>query len=144
MPASALQGLRTMTYPEFWRRFITSACNHCQDPACLKACPVNAITKRASDGIVLIDQEKCIGCRYCIWACPYGAPQWNEGTKKVEKCTMCVDRIDKGLQPACATTCVGKALNYVADFDPAESGLNAPKGFADPALTRPSVKFAKR
>lgn len=132
------------TYPDVWRRFVTSSCNHCQEPACMKACPVNAITKRASDGIVLIDQDKCIGCKYCIWACPYGAPQWNELSKKVEKCTMCVDRIDKGLQPACATTCVGKALTYIPDFNPAEAGLNAPDGFADPALTRPSIKFAKR
>jgi DMSO reductase iron-sulfur subunit len=132
------------TYPDVWRKFITSSCNHCQDPACIKSCPVNAITKRASDGIVLIDEDKCIGCKRCIWACPYEAPQWNETSKKVEKCTMCVDRIDKGLQPACATTCVGKALTYVADFNPADSGLNAPDGFADPALTRPSTKFAKK
>lgn len=132
------------TYPEVWRKFITSSCNHCQDPACLKSCPVKAITKRASDGVVLIDEAKCIGCKYCIWACPYGAPQWNEASKKVEKCNMCVDRTDKGLQPACATTCVGKALTYIPDFNPAESGLNVPEGFANPALTRPSTKFAKK
>ena len=132
------------TYPDVWRTFVTSACNHCQEPACMKSCPVNAISKRASDGIVLIDQEKCIGCKYCTWACPYGAPQWNEATQKVEKCTMCVERIDKGLQPACATTCVGKALTYVSDFNSAESGQNAPDGFSDPSWTRPSTKFVKK
>ena len=110
----------------------------------MKACPVDAISKRGSDGIVLIDQEKCIGCKYCVWACPYGAPQWNEITQKVEKCTLCVERIDKGLQPACATTCVGKALTYVPDFTPARSGQNAPDGFANPALTRPSTMFVKK
>lgn len=132
------------TYPNFWRTFVTSACNHCKEPACMKSCPVDAISKRAPDGIVLIDQEKCIGCRYCVWACPYGAPQWNDATQKVEKCTMCVSRIDKGLQPACATTCVGKALTYVADFDSAKSGENAPDGFANPATTIPSVRFVKK
>ena len=110
----------------------------------MKACPVDAISKRASDGIVLIDKEKCIGCKYCVWACPYGAPQVNEITGKVEKCTMCVHRTDRGLQPACAITCVGKALTYVADFDAARAGQNAPDGFASPALTRPSVGFVKK
>ncbi len=131
-------------YPNVWRTFVTSACNHCREPACLKSCPVNAISKRPSDGIVLIDQEKCIGCKYCLWACPYGAPQWNEATLKVEKCTLCVERTEKGLQPACATTCVGKALTYVADFTPGQSGQNAPDGFADPALTHPSIRFLKK
>jgi Fe-S-cluster-containing dehydrogenase component len=132
------------TYPNVWRTFVTTACNHCQTPACLNGCPVNAISKRASDGIVLIDQEKCIGCKYCVWACPYGAPQWNEAALKVEKCTMCVERIDKGLQPACATTCVGKALAFVPDFNVAQSGQNAPDGFADPAFTKPSTRFGKK
>lgn len=131
------------TYPNVWRTFVTSACNHCQEPACVKSCPVGAISKRA-DGIVLIDQDKCIGCRYCVFACPYGAPQFNEATGKVEKCTMCAHRIDQGLQPACVTTCVGKALVYVSDFDPARSGENAPDGFASAAMTRPSVRFARK
>ncbi len=131
------------TYPNVWRTFVTSSCNHCQSPACKAACPVDAISKRR-DGIVLIDQEKCIGCKYCVWACPYGAPQWNEVTRKVEKCTMCVERTDRGLEPACATTCVGKALTYVADFNPAQAGGNAPAGFADPRLTRPSVRFVAK
>lgn len=131
------------TYPNVWRTFVTSACNHCREPACIEACPVDGISKRA-DGVVLIDQEKCIGCKYCLWACPYGAPQWNEITQKVEKCTMCVDRLDKGLQPACVTTCVGKALTYVPDFDSRRSGESAPDGFANPATTIPSVRFVGR
>ena len=136
-------------YPNPSVTFITSACNHCQSPGCLAACPVpGAITKRSSDGVVLIDQQKCIGCRNCIQACPYGAPQFNSATKKVEKCTFCLHRL-YGIDgkrtefvPACVTTCVGDALHFVENFSMSESGMNKPDGFADPNLTRPSVKFA--
>jgi Fe-S-cluster-containing dehydrogenase component len=102
----------------------------------------NAIFKRASDGIVLINQDVCIGCKNCIQACPYGAPQFNSQTEKVEKCTFCVHRLDAGFLPACVTTCVGNALHLVEDFSVGDSGQNAPKDFANPALTLPSVKFA--
>lgn len=129
-------------YPDPKITFVTMACNHCVEPACLKACPVDAISKRA-DGIVLIDYDKCIGCKYCIWACPYGAPQFNEGTRKVEKCTFCVHRIDDGLVPACVTTCTGRALTFVRDFAAAQSGQGAPAGFADPSFTLPAVRFVE-
>ena len=122
---------------------MTSACNHCANPACLAACPTSpkAITKRDSDGIVLIDQDLCIGCKYCIWACPYGAPQFNAVTEKVEKCTLCVHRVTEGLQPSCVTTCVGEALEFTTDFSAVDSGADRPDGFASPALTTPSIKF---
>jgi Fe-S-cluster-containing dehydrogenase component len=138
-------------YPNPSLTFVTSACNHCQHPACLASCPVsnvtdpsnegNAIFKRA-DGIVLINQEVCIGCKNCIQACPYGAPQFNSQTEKVEKCTFCLHRLEAGFLPACVTTCVGNALHLVEDFDVKESGQNKPDGFANPALTVPAVKFA--
>lgn len=135
-------------YPNPVLTFVTSACNHCEHPACLASCPVNAISKRAEDGIVLIDQNVCIGCRNCTQSCPYGAPQFNSATEKVEKCTFCLHRLrdenDKrrnGFLPACVTTCVGNALQFVENFDSGESGKYAPEGFADPAGTKPSVKF---
>ncbi|MBI5851696.1 MAG: 4Fe-4S dicluster domain-containing protein [Planctomycetes bacterium] len=127
-------------YPAPSRTSVTMACNHCTDPACIKACPVDAISKRESDGIVLIDQAKCIGCKYCIWACPYSAPQFNGETGKVEKCTMCVHRMDAGLQPACVTTCPGRALR-LENFDPSRSGENSPIGYAAAKYTTPSVRF---
>ncbi|GAB4136378.1 MAG: dimethylsulfoxide reductase subunit B [Planctomycetota bacterium] len=130
----------TGSYPNPERIHVTMSCNHCSDPACIKSCPVDAISKRASDGIVLIDQAKCIGCKYCIWACPYSAPQFNKETGKVEKCTLCVHRIDAGLQPACVTTCPGRALT-LETFDPARSCENAPAGFAGKKYTTPSVRF---
>jgi len=135
-------------YPTPAVTFVTSACNHCEQPACQPACPVGAISKRAEDGIVLIDQDVCIGCKQCIHACPYGAPQFNSVTEKVEKCTFCVHRLYDGtgertqFEPACVTSCVGNALHLVENFEFAESGQNAPDGFADPALTVPAVKFA--
>jgi Fe-S-cluster-containing dehydrogenase component len=135
-------------YPTPEVSFVTSACNHCEKPACQAACPVGAISKRAEDGIVLIDQDLCIGCKRCIHACPYGAPQFNSVTEKVEKCTFCVHRLYDGtgerteFEPACVSSCVGNALHLVENFELAESGQNAPDGFADPALTVPAVKFA--
>ncbi len=132
------------SYPSVSVDFVTTACNHCLDPACLKSCPVGAITKRDSDGIVLIDQSRCVGCKYCIFACPYGAPQYNANTGKVEKCTFCVHRIDAGLEPACVTTCLGRTLSKVSSFSASESGQNAPVGFAGPGHTNPCVRFVRK
>jgi Fe-S-cluster-containing dehydrogenase component len=107
----------------------------------------NAIFKRASDGVVLINESVCTGCKQCIVACPYGAPQFNSATKKVEKCTFCVHRLydsggaRTGLAPACVTSCVGDALRFVENFAAADTGANAPEGFASPGLTKPAVKF---
>lgn len=127
------------TFPKPVREFISLACNHCDEPACLKSCPVDAISKREADGLVLIDQEKCIGCRYCAHVCPYGAPRIDTDTNKVSKCTACVHRLDVGLLPACVTTCLTGAIEFVPDFDGNPSP--APGGFNDPALTKPNIQF---
>jgi DMSO reductase iron-sulfur subunit len=94
--------------PEVKQYFVPMPCMHCGEPACMAACPVGAITKREEDGIVLINSDKCIGCRYCAWACPYGAPQYNAEKKIMQKCTLCVHRIEKGLKPACVDTCIAR------------------------------------
>ena len=124
-------------YPNPSVMLFSMACYHCADPACLASCPVGAISKD-TDGRVLIDEATCIGCKYCVGACPYGAPQFNEAKGKTEKCTYCVQRTSNGLAPACAITCVGGAITAATDET---WGGTAPDGYADATLTNPSVKF---
>ncbi|MDP9501101.1 tetrathionate reductase subunit TtrB [Bisgaard Taxon 45] len=83
-------------------------CNHCDNPPCVPVCPVQATYQR-QDGIVVIDNERCIGCAYCVQACPYDARFINEETKTADKCTFCTHRLEVGLLPACVESCVGGA-----------------------------------
>ena len=90
---------------------LSIACMHCADPACMKVCPAAAISKD-ENGIVTIDSEKCIGCRYCEWACPYGAPQFNEEQGYMTKCNFCQDLLAAGENPACVDACPMRAIEY--------------------------------
>jgi anaerobic dimethyl sulfoxide reductase subunit B (iron-sulfur subunit) len=90
---------------------VSLACNHCEEPICLEVCPARAITKRL-DGIVLIDPDKCMGCRYCSWVCPYGAPQYDARAGHMTKCTLCADNLDSGLPPSCVAACPLRALDF--------------------------------
>lgn len=113
-------------YPQAKVVFVPTLCMHCENPACLKACPTGAISKRKKDGIVLVDQDKCCGTKACMAACPYGAlhfydhqsgmygdtltppeeywlQKFQVGT--VQKCTFCAHRVDRGEKPACVVTC---------------------------------------
>jgi molybdopterin-containing oxidoreductase family iron-sulfur binding subunit len=104
-------------------------CQHCEHPPCVDVCPTGASFKR-EDGIVLVDRHRCIGCRYCMMACPYKArsfvhepvtdqnPDVPRGKGCVESCTLCVHRIDAGLQPACADSCTNKAILFGDLNDP--------------------------
>lgn len=92
--------------------FISMSCNHCDEPQCMQVCPVSAYTKREKDGIVIQDHERCLGCRSCVMACPYGAPQYDPVEKKVSKCDMCVDLVDQGLQPKCVQACPASVLKW--------------------------------
>ena len=100
------------TYPDYRRINISMACNHCDDPVCLKGCPTRAYTKLAEYGAVLQDPDTCFGCGYCTWVCPYNAPQLDPVKGQVSKCNMCVDRLEVGLKPACVSACLGKALDF--------------------------------
>jgi anaerobic dimethyl sulfoxide reductase subunit B (iron-sulfur subunit) len=90
---------------------ISTACMHCEHALCTEVCPAAAITKR-DDGVVLIDQDKCIGCRYCEWACPYGAPQFREDLGVITKCNFCEDLLAQGQKPACVDACVMRCLDF--------------------------------
>ncbi len=88
--------------------FVPKLCNHCVNPPCVQVCPVKA-TFTTQDGAVIVDGKRCIGCRYCIQACPYGARYLHPKTKTADKCTFCYHRVVKGLQPACVEVCPTQA-----------------------------------
>jgi anaerobic dimethyl sulfoxide reductase subunit B (iron-sulfur subunit) len=97
---------------------LTLACNHCVHPKCAGVCPVDAFSVRP-DGIVLIDSTKCMGCGYCGWACPYGAPQYIAEQGVMGKCNFCYDNLDAGLPPSCVAACPLRVLDFVAVEDAA-------------------------
>lgn len=135
-------------FPNVRRQFLPILCNHCENPPCVPVCPVGATWKRDQDGIVVVDYEKCIGCRYCMTACPYGARSFDFGENynvplnqfeaqpateygkawdrahggspigNVRKCTFCVHRLDQGQDPACVQTCMAKARVFGDLNDP--------------------------
>jgi molybdopterin-containing oxidoreductase family iron-sulfur binding subunit len=137
------------TYPYVRRQFMPRPCMQCQSSSCTRVCPTLA-TYHRDDGIVAVDYDKCIGCRYCVAACPYGArsfdyghsyhasptayekqhsPEYGENRARVpgrspignvRKCTFCLHRVQKGLSPACAETCMGRAIHF--------GDLNDPEG----------------
>jgi formate dehydrogenase iron-sulfur subunit len=103
-------------YPDLKRATMPYHCMHCLAPDCVSACPVGAWTKR-EDGPVLYDEKKCIGCRYCMNACPFSVPHfdWDKGLfggALMHKCTMCVQRLEVGQEPACVQTCPTGALKW--------------------------------
>ncbi len=132
------------TYPDVTRINISMACNHCEDPVCLKGCPTRAYTKYLEYGAVLQDPEICFGCGYCTWVCPYNAPQLDTEKGQVQKCNMCIDRLEVGLQPACVDACLGNALDFgVIDEIPQKqqtADLTIPS-FTDPSISRPNIRF---
>ncbi|HQW59565.1 4Fe-4S dicluster domain-containing protein [Thermomonas sp.] len=114
--AATRQPAQTLHFPR--------SCLHCETPACVTVCPTGASYKRAEDGIVLVDADKCIGCKLCSWACPYGAREFSETEGVMKKCTLCVDRIyneklDAGdRQPACVQACPTRARHFGDLGDP--------------------------
>lgn len=121
--------------------YLSMACNHCDSPECFRVCPQHAFNKR-KDGIVEIDSSLCNGCRLCVKACPYDAPQYNINTNKVTRCQMCYPRQDHGLPPACVEACTTGALTTLDLNDPQlPETVRVIPGFTDIRLTKPSVLF---
>jgi tetrathionate reductase subunit B len=110
-------------FPNVRRSFLPRLCNHCEEPACVSVCPTGATYKRKEDGIVVVDSNVCIGCKYCLHACPYGARFINPRTGAADKCDFCLHRVQNGLVPACVNTCQGRARIF-GDLNDPESEVS--------------------
>ena len=105
-------------FPCLAQDYVPGNCMHCENPPCVQVCPTGASYRR-TDGLVLIDQTKCIGCKFCIEACPYDARYFDATRQVVDKCSTCVHRLDAGQPPACVETCIGLARHFGDVNDPA-------------------------
>jgi nitrate reductase / nitrite oxidoreductase, beta subunit len=103
------------TFQQTFMFYLPRICEHCLNPSCMASCPSGAIYKRAEDGIVLVDQDRCRGWRQCVTGCPYKKIYFNHKTGKAEKCHLCYPRIEVGLPTVCSETCVGR-LRYLGLF----------------------------
>jgi anaerobic dimethyl sulfoxide reductase subunit B (iron-sulfur subunit) len=135
-------------YPDVSVRFLSMACCHCESPACVFVCPVNAITKREQDGIVIVNKKLCLGGKRCGFACrkacPYDAPQFDDKKYgKMQKCNFCVERLSENKKPICVEACITKAL----DAGPFEElrrkydQIRETEGFTYSPSLKPSVLF---
>lgn len=134
------------TYPNVTAVFIPRLCMHCENPPCVTVCPTGASYK-TDDGVVLVNYDICIGCKYCVVACPYDARYVDHRRRAVDKCTFCYEnRVREGRLPACVETCVGHARIFGDLDDPnSEAGRLAMSGLAKPLRpdlgTKPKVLY---
>ena len=112
-----------------WFFYLARVCNHCTYPGCLASCPRTAIYKRQEDGIVLVDQERCRGYRECVRACPYKKVFYNHVTRISEKCVFCYPAVEKGIQPRCMRTCIGKIRTFGFISTPDKADPDNPMDF---------------
>ena len=155
------------TYPNLSRTYLPLACQHCENPACTKVCPVGATYKDPETGVVRQDYDKCIGCRMCMAACPYNARtfNWNDPVRAtgasygdarvperargvMEKCTLCKERTDEGDEPMCVRCCPADARIFgdLDDPDSAVSRLRRDQGaevLLEDKGTRPQVFYVR-
>ena len=107
-------------FPNIEQYWLPRQCQQCENAPCIDVCPTGASYREDDYGTVQIDPAACIGCQLCIDACPYGARRYDEASNVVQKCTCCIDRLDKGMQPACVANCCTGA-RFFGDLDDPES-----------------------
>jgi anaerobic dimethyl sulfoxide reductase subunit B (iron-sulfur subunit) len=118
--------------------YLSIACNHCDEPTCVQGCPTGAMHKRKEDGLVVVNEDLCVGCRYCELRCPYGAPQFDSTRKIMLKCDGCYDRLEQGLRPICVDSCPQRALDFGEITE-----LRAKYGSENEIAPLPSARFTK-
>jgi anaerobic dimethyl sulfoxide reductase subunit B (iron-sulfur subunit) len=135
-------------FPDLRLGLLAVNCYHCEKPACVDACPHQAIFKEDKYGAVLIDQERCEGERQCADACPYGSIVYASDQKgeKAHKCTMCIDRLEQGEMPICVHSCSLRALDFgpIDELRKKYGDLDALDELPDGSITQPSVVFKPR
>jgi len=131
----------SVVIPKVYAFWLSISCNHCVKPVCVASCPVGAIQKRAEDGIVLINQERCVGCLKCTKSCPYDALQYNPKTKKVCKCDFCYDLLAEDQPPACVAACPLRAMDYgpLDRLQEKYGQINQTQGMPDGDITQPAL-----
>ncbi len=117
---------------------ISSACNHCEDAPCIKNCPSTALHRDSVTNAVVVNHDKCMGCQYCVWSCPYDVPKFNHSLKMVEKCNWCNHKIEKKLKPNCSNLCPTGALDF--SFSNKDIESKSITAFPD-TKTRPNIEF---
>ena len=142
-------------FPDRWRTIYSSnknkipglpffnlslGCNHCEDAPCMNLCPSLSFSRDTVTGAILIDSEKCIGCKYCTWNCPYEAPKYNPVSRVIEKCNFCNSRLLEKKKPSCAVSCPTGALDF--SFDEIDKAT-MPNGMKTPNNPSPSIEIIK-
>ncbi len=114
-PWRSVQTFNAFHHPAHPTFHLSLACHHCERPACLAQCPARAYTRDQATGAILVHPERCMGCRYCTWACPHDAPKFEPTVRVIEKCTFCASRLVEGQEPACVARCPVEALGLDPD-----------------------------
>ncbi|MCD6597048.1 MAG: 4Fe-4S binding protein [Bacteroidales bacterium] len=125
-------------HPDLAAFNLSLACNHCEEASCMEACPAGAYKRDENTGAILLDKSFCIGCSYCIWACPYDAPELNLETGIIDKCTLCNEKVTNGGKPACAQNCPTGALDWNDFIDKRMEVDQAGFPFSD---NKPAIRF---
>ena len=126
-------------YPDVYMYFLPISCQHCENPECVKVCPTEA-SHVAEDGSIQIDKEKCIGCQFCVMACPYGVRYLNEEEKVVEKCTLCEQKLSQGELPQCVSQCGGNA-RWIGDTEAGYESFEGSENLQMTALITSAVSL---